>query len=142
MKEIFKTHKSGYIVSNKGRIKGKLVEFLSPNCSKAGYLMCSIGLVHRVVVETFIGEIPKDMEVNHIDGVKSNNELSNLEVVTRSENQKHAHKTGLAPCTKGEKNATSVLKEVEVIDIYEMVKSGETNDDIRTNITYTQDMFH
>ena len=44
--------------------------------------------VHKVVVEHFFGEIPKGMTVDHIDGNKSNNHISNLEVVTRGENTK------------------------------------------------------
>lgn len=39
--------------------------------------------IHRLVVEAFIGRIPKGFEVNHIDEDKKNNHLSNLEIVTR-----------------------------------------------------------
>lgn len=45
-------------------------------------------LIHRVVAETFFGEITDGYEVNHIDEDKSNNALSNLELVTRSENMR------------------------------------------------------
>jgi len=46
--------------------------------------------VHRLVWESFIGIIPKGYELNHIDHDKSNNQLSNLELVTHSENLKKA----------------------------------------------------
>ena len=51
-------------------------------------------LIHRVVLSTYL---PNDsnLDVNHIDGNKANNWLHNLEWVTKSENTKHAHKTGL-----------------------------------------------
>lgn len=128
--EEFREHKSGYLVSTEGRIKGKCVEFIKPTITKAGYEMSGIGLVHRIVVETFLGEIPKNYEVNHIDGCKTNNRLNNLEIVTKSENQKHAIRTGLQPVFNGETNPMSELKESEVIDIYNMIKNGETNKDI------------
>ena len=42
--------------------------------------------VHRVVYETHVGKIPKGFEIDHIDGNKHNNDITNLRVVTRSEN--------------------------------------------------------
>ena len=50
--------------------------------------------VHRLVAETFLGG-GDGLEVNHIDGDKSNNALSNLEWVTSSENKRHAWAIGL-----------------------------------------------
>lgn len=51
--------------------------------------------VHRLVASTFISDIPKGMDINHINGIKEDNNLSNLEIVTRSENIRHAFKTEL-----------------------------------------------
>lgn len=42
--------------------------------------------VHRIVYETFNGEIPNGMEIDHIDTNKKNNELSNLKLCTHTEN--------------------------------------------------------
>lgn len=56
-------------------------------------------LVHRAVAGAFIRTIPKNMEVNHKDGNKLNNHISNLEIVTKSENTKHALKMGLSNLT-------------------------------------------
>lgn len=42
--------------------------------------------VHRLVWETFMGEIPEGKEIDHIDGNPHNNSLSNLQIVTRREN--------------------------------------------------------
>lgn len=89
--------------------------------------MISFGLVHRIVIETFIGEIPKDREVNHIDHIKSNNRLNNLEIVTRSENQKKSYLAGKSIAKKGEENSQTQLTNLDVIDMYSMIKNGKTN---------------
>lgn len=51
--------------------------------------------IHRLVAEAFIPNPNNLPEVNHIDGNRYNNHVSNLEWVTSSENKLHAFKTGL-----------------------------------------------
>ena len=51
--------------------------------------------IHRLVAEQFIPRILNKTQVNHIDGNKRNNEVSNLEWVDNSENQLHAYALGL-----------------------------------------------
>lgn len=50
--------------------------------------------VHVLVAEAFIGECPAGYEVDHIDGDESNNDVSNLEYVSRSENNRRAYAKG------------------------------------------------
>jgi len=46
--------------------------------------------IHRIMIESFFGEIPKHLVVNHINGIKTDNRLCNLELLTNAENRKHA----------------------------------------------------
>jgi hypothetical protein len=50
--------------------------------------------VHRLVASCFLGEID-GMDINHIDTIKSNNKVENLEICTRKENYWHARKNNL-----------------------------------------------
>lgn len=52
--------------------------------------------VHILVADAFLEEDHSRPEINHKDGNKLNNNITNLERVTKSENIKHAYKTGLA----------------------------------------------
>ncbi len=68
-------------------------------------------LVHRIVLMTFRGASP--LEVNHKNGIKLDNRLDNLEYCTRSQNMKHAYKTGLKT-NRGNKSPVRKLNEDQV----------------------------
>jgi hypothetical protein len=56
--------------------------------------------VHKLVADAFLGPRPVDRPtVNHIDGDKTNNRVSNLEYVSNIENMRHAIRLGL--CRRG-----------------------------------------
>lgn len=100
-KEIWREiEQTGYEVSNFGRIRhGDRI--LAGSRHSDGYIFINIKgsqtPIHRLVANVFIPN-PKHLpEVNHKDGNKMNNSVTNLEWVTRSENQKHAAKNGLQP---------------------------------------------
>lgn len=63
-------------------------------------------------------------------GNKLNNNLNNLEYVTKQENTKHAFKLGLKIAKKGSDCNLSKLKESEVFEIKKMIQSGMKNKDI------------
>lgn len=77
---------------------------------KDGYLIVTCNgcprKIHRIVAELFIPNPENKQQVNHIDGNKSNNDVSNLEWVTGSENMKHCWKMGL---TKGKHRSVTIL---------------------------------
>jgi hypothetical protein len=62
---------------------------LSVNCNLKSFT------VHRLVASAFIDNPKQKEQVNHINGIKTDNKASNLEWATRSENSIHAIKTGL-----------------------------------------------
>lgn len=72
--------------------------YLGINCKIEGKKMNHY--VHRLVAEAFLGPAEETAEVNHKDGVKTNNALSNLEWVTHSANHCHASAIGLNPKAK------------------------------------------
>lgn len=98
--------KFNYYVQDDGKIFSERTnKILSVQLDKDGYekvqMMSTDGKrhrysVHRLVLENFNPiENMNKFQVNHIDGNKRNNNLSNLEWVTCSENLIHAHKIGL-----------------------------------------------
>lgn len=103
-----------------------------------GYLIASLqkeGIrknfcVHILVAKAFIGDRPKGKQVNHKNGIKTDNRVENLEWCTASENVQHAIDTGLRIPLTGSQIKTSKLKEKEVFTIKEMIKNGERNGDI------------
>lgn len=61
--------------------------YLLVNCRIDG--KSKVQKVHRLVARAFIGEIPHGHQINHINGIKSDNRLENIEICTPSENQRH-----------------------------------------------------
>lgn len=132
---IWKKNPNGkYWVSENGDIiNAKTNKRLSSKASSSnGYVrvgkdVCRGCGVHNAVYEAFVGEIPHGMQINHIDGNKSNNHLTNLELCTPSENVIHAHATGLSRARRGEEVTTSKVTKECVLQMYQMFKLGYTN---------------
>lgn len=92
------SHKSGYDVVN-----------LTTKNSRKQYL------VHRLVIEAFIGEKPNGMECCHNNGDRKDNRLENLRWDTRKNN--HADKLLHGTWQYGEKIGTSKLKEWQAKEV-------------------------
>lgn len=112
----------GKVISHRGRIiklrvavNGYMRVWLYKNSDKS-YKPFT---VHRLVAECFIGNPDSKPWVNHKDGDKQNNKVSNLEWCTQSENMKHAFNEGLQLPNYGEKNGFAKLKDADAIAIRE-----------------------
>ena len=125
MNEIFKTcvEAPNYEISNLGRLRNKKTNhFRAFRDNGNGYMTVKISInktaksfyVHRLVAHAFIEKNNLlQTEVNHKDGNKKNNCVSNLEWCTSSENKKHAVKLGLKPTTeKMRQNSKLQLKKL------------------------------
>lgn len=106
-----------YEASSHGRIKSLSYlwnwkeQVLKQNYNQKWYLSTSLYknlvrgtfIVHRLIAKTFIENIHNKEEVNHINWIKDDNRIDNLEWSTRSENQLHAFKTWLQVTTENNK---------------------------------------
>lgn len=124
-----------YKISDKGNIKslkrkGRHEEkILKPKLSARGYLQIMLQgnnsrktfLVHRLVLKAFVGDL--ELQVNHKNGIKTDNKLSNLEYCTGSENMKHAHRIGLQVNKKGELSCRSKLSDSQVKEIKDILRN-------------------
>lgn len=151
-KEIWKDiegYEGMYQVSNKGRVKsikrtvkveghpqydhttipGKI---LSPQTNTNGYYHVCLfknnkrkyKRISRLVAEHFIPNPENKPEVNHINGIKTDNYADNLEWVTCRENINHAHKNGLTNPAKGKDLPQTKLTKNDVLQIRSIYDQG------------------
>lgn len=121
-----------YEVSSSGRIRSlKKKTIMTPYVSKNGYEQIKLfknskryaKYVHRLVAETFLDCPGTNFEVNHIDGNKLNNFVSNLEWCTHSQNTRHAIKNGLFTPYHLPPNPNPNRKKVKIVETGEVFNS-------------------
>lgn len=127
-----------YSVCEKGIVySGDSYKVMKPYIGASGYRRVNLSkngkaqkyLIHRLIAKVFIPNPESLPCVNHKDGDKSNNTVSNLEWCTYSENQKHAYSTGLISA-KGSKNGGSKLTEDDIPEIRLLLEEGLTYSNI------------
>ncbi len=109
-----------YIITIEGEIINKHNNHkIKPQPNGKGYLRVIIGkkryFVHRLVAQKYIPNPNNKLQVNHKNGIKTDNRVENLEWVTNQENRLHAVKNGLH--LTGSKCPYSKLNEDDVIYI-------------------------
>jgi hypothetical protein len=85
--------------------------------------------IHRLVAEAFVPNPEDKPEVNHKNGIKSQNNAENLEWVTKSENILHSYRVlGRKPVKcRGSKSGRAKLTEQQIPEIRRFLKLGFTN---------------
>lgn len=149
-KEIWKDiigYETYYQISNLGRVKSLAKHsnglsknqytdkeiILKPTISSTGYFVVSLYInnkkiqhyIHRLIASHFIPNIDNKPEVNHINSIRHDNRLENLEWCTHKENIQHAVDTGQLKPKKGENHGGSKLTEIQVLEIKERLNNQE-----------------
>ena len=131
----FKFNDMSYSADETGKVFGRDGE-IKQRLDSCGYPCVTIGSkhvkrncirVHRIIAKLFVENFINKPEVNHIDGIKTNNNYENLEWVTRKEQMIHASKMGLLNDHRGEKNPRSLLKQTDVLEIRKLYNSKIKN---------------
>ena len=129
-------HNVDYLVSKKGQVwSTKTDRFLIPWVTAQGYRTVELyscpkimtRTIHRMVLETYVGDRPKGMECRHLDGNKENNCLDNLVWGSVKENREDAKKHCLID---GVKFCKSKLSPKEIRGIIDMGELGIRQKDI------------
>lgn len=80
---------------------------------------------HRLLALAFLGSPPTPRhQVNHKNGIKTDNRIENIEWVTPKENMDHAAELGLLDFKRGQDAGSAKFRDAEVAEIKKLIRSG------------------
>lgn len=121
----YRCHGDGTILRRNEIVNGTITRgYLQHSVSVDG-LRCS-AFAHQIVFLFFNRSIPLDLEINHRDGNRANNAISNLEAVTAKQNVRHAFDVIGRKPLRGEMSGMSKLTEHDVKMAKAMHDSGKS----------------
>ncbi len=134
------------IVDSNGRKRALKAAILKPSISTGGYKGVTLwkhgkGItksIHILVALSFLGDCPDGCNINHKDGNKLNNCISNIEYCTFAQNSQHAYDMGLPTPAKGERHGQSKLKDSDIIAIRDRLALGHTTSAIARDFNVGQ----
>lgn len=109
----FEKYASPKILSQSYTVEGYLVVTLVKNGKANQYK------VHRLIAEAFIPNPEHKPAINHINGIKDDNRIENLEWCTVQENTKHAHDMGLCGINGKARQIARLDENGEVVEVFE-----------------------
>lgn len=128
---------AGQVYSQRGKPIGSVMAngYIFLTMSPSGGRSNQNAYAHRVIWESVHGPIPEGLQVNHINGIKTDNRIANLELVTPSGNMLHAHRTGLAHgAPKGEAHHAAKITSIDVARIRARAADGDRQCDIAAEV--------
>lgn len=118
------------LTSRTGRQRGRILVANRDNKGYPQFQMClptrhTTMKVHRAVALAFLGPRPDGYQINHKNGIKTDNRVANLEYVTCHENIRHCWEHGLHDAThcEGENNCRAKLTRDDVLVIRQLYPS-------------------
>lgn len=111
---------NGYTVCDDGTIYNKDGSLKKFKTNRKGYLFTNFyyngklntHVIQRVIWQAFVGYVPDGYEIDHIDNNRQNNSMSNLQLLTKSQNNQKSYDSGNRNFLFGQTNPNSLTRKI------------------------------